>query len=217
MESVANRHNTKEIKRVEAFSEGVFAIAITLLVLELIETLHVKSDEGLLQVCLDHWQSFLAFTIGFVTILVCWINHHVALEYMTKIDTGFMWVNGFLLFVVTLTPFPTAVLAQYLEKDTATAFAMFSLNYVLISIAADGICSYAYKHHFIEAEHRDFYRFYKRIYRYAIFYNLITLGLCFVSIIIPIASNILLFAVFAAPEEFASRLYKMRRAPKTTK
>src|SRR5438477_2264930 len=101
-------NGSKETSRLEAFSDGVFAIAITLLVLELIETLHTQTNNGLVQLCLEHWQSFLAFTIGFVTIFVCWINHHVALEYVKKVDTNFFWINGFLLFVVTLTPFPTA-------------------------------------------------------------------------------------------------------------
>ena len=211
MEQVTKRHNAKETARVEAFSDGVFAIAITLLVLELIQTLHVRSEEGLVQAMLGHWQSFLAFTIGFVTILVCWINHHIGVEFIIRSDTGFMWVNGFLLFVVTLTPFPTAMLAEYLETDTAMAFAMFSLNYVLISIAADGICSYAYNHHLIEEEHREYYYSYKKIYRYAIFFNIVTFALCFVSIIFPIVMNVMLFAVFAAPKTFASKLQKMRK------
>ncbi len=200
--------NAKETARIEAFSDGVFAIAITLLVLELIAALHVKSDEGLLQVILDHWKSFLAFTIGFVTILVCWINHHVAVEYITRSDTGFIWVNGFLLFIVTLTPFPTAMLAEYLERDTQAAFAMFSLNYVLISIAADRICSHAYNNHLVDEAHRKFFYTYKKIYRYGIFYNLATFGLCFVSIVFPIVLNILLFAAFAAPKEFAAKLHR---------
>src|SRR6478735_8331573 len=104
-------YSTTETSRIKSFSDGIFGFAITLLVLELIGILHPESDNGLLPSFLHHWQSFLAFTIGFITILVCWINHHVALEYLTKIDTKFMWINGFLLFIVTLTPFPTAILA----------------------------------------------------------------------------------------------------------
>ncbi len=83
-----NEINTKETSRIEAFSDGVFAIAITLLVLELIQTLHFQSDEGLIKICLDHWRSFLAFSIGFITILVCWINHHIPFEYIRKVDTN---------------------------------------------------------------------------------------------------------------------------------
>ncbi len=217
MEHKKNEHNTKETSRIEAFSDGVFAIAITLLVLELIQTLHPQSEDGLLKTCLDHWQSFLAFLIGFITILVCWINHHVAFEYIKKIDTKLMWINGFLLFVVTLTPFPTAILAEYIEKEGRTAVAIFGFNYFLISIAADSICTYAYNHHLIEEEHRKYYYSYKLIYRYAIFYALIAFLFCFVSIVVPIFLYAIMFAAFAAPKECASRLYKIRMARKKMK
>jgi len=215
VEHKKNENKTKETSRIEAFSDGVFAIAITLLVLELIQILHSQSGNGLLKTCLHHWQSFLAFTIGFITILVCWINHHVAFEYIQKVDTKLMWINGFLLFVVTLTPFPTAVLAEYLEKESRTALAIFGFNYILISIAADAICTYAYNHYLIEEEHREYYYSYKLIYRYAIFFTLIAFLLCFVSIVVPIILYTLLFVLFAAPKEFSSRLYKIRATRKS--
>ncbi len=209
-----NPSPTKGITRIETFSDGVFAIAITLLVLELIQTLHLHPDEPLLKICLDHWQSFLAFTIGFVTILICWINHHVAFDDIQNTDTKLMWINGFLLFVVTLTPFPTAVLAEYLEKEPGMALAFFGFNYILISIAAYSICSYAYHHNLVLEENRAYYYVYKLMYRYAIFYTLIVFALCFVSVIVPIILYILLFIVFAAPTVFASKLYKFRMARK---
>jgi uncharacterized membrane protein len=212
-----DKDNTKETTRVEAFSDGVFAIAITLLILELIQALHSQNDHGLLQRCLDHWQSFLSFFIGFVTIFVCWINHHVAFEYIKKVDTGLLWINGFLLFLVTFTPFPTALLAEYLEKESETALAIFGFHYILISIAAYGICAYAYNHNLIKEEHRDFYRSYKNIYLYGIFYTLAAFFICFVSIIIPIILYSILFLLFAAPKEFASKLHKIQLAPKKNK
>lgn len=212
-----NENGAKETTRIEAFSDGVFAIAITLLVLELIQTLHTQSDHGLLRTCLDHWQYFLAFLIGFVTILVCWINHHIAFEYIKKADIKLLWINGFLLFVVTLTPFSTAIFAEYVEKEGGTALAFFGFNYFLISIAADSICTYAYNHHFIEEKHRQYYFSYKLIYRYAIFYTLIVFFLCFVSIVVPIFLYMILFALFAAPKEFALRLNKIRMARKKIK
>lgn len=217
METKNNSHPTKETTRIEAFSDGVFAIAITLLVLEVIQVLHGKDSGSVLQTCMDHWQSFLAFFIGFVTIFVCWINHHVAMEYITKVDTKFMWINGFLLFLVTLTPLPTAIFAEYLEKESRSALAIFGFNYIMISIAADSICSYAYNHNFIQEEHREFYRSYKMIYRYAIFYTLVVFFICFVSVVVPIILYSLMFALFAAPKEFASLLNKFNLAGKKKK
>lgn len=209
-----NENNTSGTTRIETFSDGVFAIAITLLVLELIQTLHLQSDEGLIRTCLDHWRSFLAFSIGFITILVCWINHHIAFEYIQKVDTNLMWINGFLLFVVTITPFPTAVLAEFLEKEGGTALAFFGLNYFLVSIAAFGICNYTYRHHLIDEEQRGFYSSYKLIYGFGIIYTLIAFLLCFVSIIIPIILYIILFMLFASPKTFAGQIHKFRMARK---
>jgi len=197
---------TKESTRVEAFSDGVFAIAITLLVLDLIETLHVPSKGGLLQSFLDHWESFLAYFIGFTTLLVCWINHHFAFGPVKKVDYNLMWINGFLLFVVTLTPFSTAVLAEYLEKERNTALAIYGANYVLISIAAYAICRYAYKRRMVREENLERYHSHTLIYRFSIYYTLGAFFLCFVSVVIPLILYVILFTLFAAPGKFAERV-----------
>jgi|GEM_PF-1037457 len=204
---------TNETSRMKGFSDGIFGFAITLLVAELIGMLHPESDTGLLKLLLHHWQSFVAFIIGFVTILVCWVNHHVALEYIHKIDTKFMWINGLLLFLVTLTPFPTAILASYLESESKTAIAIFGFNYVLISIAADRICTYAYNKRLIAEDKREFYYSYKLIYRYGIFYCLIAFIFCFISINGALILYVILFGASAMPKELASMIYKfmMRR------
>lgn len=206
--------NTKDTARLGAFSDGVFAIAITLLVLELIQTLHPHSDAGIIKRSLEHWESFLAFFVGFVTIFVCWINHHVALEYIKEIDTAFIWINGFLLFLITLTPFPTAIFAEYLEKESTTALAIFGFHYIMISIAAYSICLYAYHHNLIKEESRAFYDSYKNIYLYAIFYTVIVFCICFVSVTVPIILYTLMFALFAAPKEFTAMLNRIMRQRK---
>jgi uncharacterized membrane protein len=212
-----NEDGKKETARLEAFSDGVFAIAITLLVLELIQTLHSENGAGLLPTFRDHWQSFLAFAVGFITILVCWINHHAAFEHIRKVDTNLMWINGFLLFLVTLTPFPTAILAGYLEKDSTTALSIYGFNYILISAAAYGICAYAYHHHLIQEDSREYYRFYKALYLYSIIYTICAFLLCFVSTVVPILLYIILFSVFAAPKKFAYWLSRGKPARKRRK
>jgi len=205
---------TKETARLEAFSDGVFAIAITLLVLELITKLNPASDERLMETVGHHWRSFVAFAIGFVTLLICWINHHISLDFIRKIDTGFMWVNGFLLFVVTLTPFSTAILAQYLEKEGHIAVAFFAFNFVLISIAAYWICAYAYRHHLILSENRTTFHAYIRVYQYGLLYNIIAFFFCFVSILIPLILYVFLFIAFAAPNKLARRLQSRKKINK---
>src|SRR4030095_3113963 len=96
-----------------------------------------------------------------------------------------------------------------------TSLAIFGFNYILISIAADGICTYAYNHHLIEEEHREYYYSYKLIYRYAILFTLVAFLLCFVSVVVPLILYTLLFVFFAAPKEFSLRLYKIRASKKS--
>ena len=210
MEHKKNKTTEKETTRIDAFSDGVFGIAITLLVLELIQLLHFQTSESLLKTFLHHWQSFLAFLIGFITILVCWINHHFAFEYIKKVDTNLMWINGFLLFVVTLTPFPTAVLAEYLEKEGGTALAIFGFNYFLIAIGSYWICAYSYNKSLIDENDRELFHCIKLTYGYSIIYTLVAFGVCFISIPAAIILYLMLFYVFAFPKDFALRLLKRK-------
>jgi uncharacterized membrane protein len=210
MTTPIKNNQTKESARVETFSDGVFAISITLLVLELIQILHPETQVNMLTTCLRQWHSFLAFFIGFTTILICWINHHVAFVFIQKVDTNFLWVNGFLLFIVTLTPFSTAILAEYLEKESTSALAVFGFNFILISVGANGICSYAYRRHLISDEDRTYFHSYSLIYRYGIYYTVVAFIVCFISTWIAICLYIILFVQFAAPKELTLRLEKIK-------
>lgn len=127
----------KETTRVEAFSDGVFAIAITLLILE-VKVPHLgaeSSDRELLAALLKLWPSFLAFGGSFLAILIMWVNHHGLFRMLHGVDTRFLFVNGFLLLMVTFIPFPTAVLAEYLNKSGANmAAALYCATMVLVNV-----------------------------------------------------------------------------------
>src|SRR5271169_3299871 len=121
----------KETARMEAFSDGVFAIAATLLILEFkvppIEAVHSAHD--LWQRLFGLWPSFFAFFYSFGAIFIIWSNHHRVFEMISKSSVSFMYANGFLLLTVILIPFPTAVLAQYISTDyriPAVVFFCFS-------------------------------------------------------------------------------------------
>lgn len=208
---------TRETSRLEAFSDGVFAIAITLLILELIEILHTQSDKGLLKLLLYHWQSFAAFGIGFLTILICWINHHVAFEYIKKIDNNLFWVNGFVLLVVTFTPFPTAILAEYFEKEPKTALALFGINYFMMSLAAYCICVYPYKKHLIEEDSRDLFAGLTLLYKYSIIYTFLIFFVCLLSVPLAIFFYCVLFVVFAYPKKSAKIIVRRKHKRKIRK
>jgi uncharacterized membrane protein len=127
----------KENSRIEAFSDGVFAIAITLLVLELkvppVASVHSISDlwNGLIQL----WPSYFAFTLSFGILLVSWVNHHYLFNILEKSSRPFLYANGFLLLTITFMPFPTALLAQYISTDYAKpAIAFYCFGGVINSI-----------------------------------------------------------------------------------
>src|SRR5207244_3471037 len=103
----------KETARVEAFSDGVFAIAITLLVLDLKVPRAHPPDENLLAYLLSQWPTYAAFLSSFTTIGIMWLNHHRLFNLIGRVDTPLMIYNGLLLLGVTLTPWPTALVAEY--------------------------------------------------------------------------------------------------------
>lgn len=127
--------------RVEAFSDGVFAIAITLLILE-IRVPHV--DHELWRGLLSLWPSYVAFLFSFVVILIMWVNHHELLRMVGGVNYPFLFANGLLLLTVTFVPFPTAVLAAHLgtsEARTAVAFycGTFVVNALVWTLLFDTI------------------------------------------------------------------------------
>src|SRR5690242_8726883 len=117
-EIIQRKKSETETARIEAFSDGVFSIAVTLLVLNLIGIVHPGGKESMLQSFMENWQSFFAFALGFFTLLVCWINHHHLFSYIEKFDTNLMWLNGLLLIVVTFTPFSTVIFADYVTRES---------------------------------------------------------------------------------------------------
>jgi uncharacterized membrane protein len=128
----------KETGRIEAFSDGVFAIAITLLVLEL-KVPHLTDGEAggtLGAALLAQWPSYVSFVTSFFTILIMWVNHHAIFNLVRRVDAPFLYANGLLLLIVTFVPFPTAVLAAYLEKPGASAAgALYGGTFVFAGIA----------------------------------------------------------------------------------
>ncbi len=118
-----------DTRRVEAFSDGVFAIAITLLVLDL----RVPEFESgrLLHDLVHLWGAYIAYVISFLYIGVIWLNHHNAFTRIHRIDQRLQWTNLGLLFTTALLPFPTAVLSSALQSggtaDRRTAVVLYAL------------------------------------------------------------------------------------------
>ena len=105
--------------RLEAFSDGVFAIALTLLIIEIkipsFESVHAKSELWI--AFAKAWPSWFAFLVSFITILISWVNHSHALELIDKTSAKFTYANGLLLLAIIILPFPTAAVAEYIQTD----------------------------------------------------------------------------------------------------
>ena len=146
METPGSRE-AKDTSRTEAFSDGVFAFAITLLVLNLRDpsTSGVSLSQGLI----DEWQSFFALGTSFVTILVMWLNHHNMFGHIGRVDRRLMLRNGILLLFVVLTPFTTSLVASHTSvadaSDSRTAAAVYSGNFLLIAVAWNILWRYCAK------------------------------------------------------------------------
>ena len=100
--------------RLEAFSDGVIAVAITLLALEL-PVPDPEAGRSLGHQLVTRWQSFAAFAVSFLTIGIIWINHHAMLRRLAQVDHGTLVLNLVLLLSVCLLPFSTALMADYLK------------------------------------------------------------------------------------------------------
>jgi len=117
----------KGTERLEAFSDGVFGIALTLLVLEfhIPEPVESINNGMLLGELRALWPSLVAFSISFAVVLIMWINHHELIGLVRKVDYPLLYTNGGVLLTVTFVPFPTTVLARHLGTPAANASAAF--------------------------------------------------------------------------------------------
>jgi uncharacterized membrane protein len=139
----------KETGRLEAFSDGVFAIAITLLILELKVPSMVAADVSSASVAkalLQQWPSYFSLVTSFFTILVMWVHHHSIFRHVRKTDAWVHFANGCLLLAVTFVPFPTSVLAKYWETPAAkTAAVFYSGTFILIAVCFNLVLRAAFR------------------------------------------------------------------------
>lgn len=195
------RSDEKETGRIEAFSDGVIAIAITLLILEIKVPKITELDSASLWTKLvGLWPSFLAFVTSFGTILVMWVNHHRIFRLVRTTDYPFLYWNGLLLLTITFVPFPTAVLAEHLAcAEATTAAAFYAGSFVVIALAFQGVWRHLRKHPhllFGSADPKEIDGITKQ-YRFGPLFYLTAFGLAFVSVAASIAACLALAVFFA--------------------
>jgi TMEM175 potassium channel family protein len=130
--------------RAEAFSDGVFAIAITLLVLSLVVSGHGTLTSQLLAA----WPRYFAYVVSFLTIGIMWMNHHTILAHVARVDRPLLVINLLLLMGVVAIPFPTALVAEHLKdpRAAATAAVTYGLVMIAISLGFAGLWIYVVTH-----------------------------------------------------------------------
>ena len=191
-----------ETARIEAFSDGVFAIAITLLVLDLKVPRDLPDGRTLAGALLAQWPAYIAFASSFMTILIMWVNHHRIFALVGRSDSRLLFFNGLLLMGVTVVPFPTALVAEYLRHDgQRTAALVYNATFIIIAICFNLLWRTAAVNHRLLHPHADL-RAVQRIsdsYRYGPLGYVAALLLAFASVTASIALDLALAVYFALP------------------
>ena len=143
----------KETGRLEAFSDGVFAVAITLLVLNVripgmdLPPNKLPGDLILWQALLHEWPMLAAYVTSFATIGIMWLNHHRLFTHIKRMNTGLVLLNLLLLLFIVFIPVPTALLAEYVERpDQHAAAIVYSGTFVLTACCFNLLWRYASYH-----------------------------------------------------------------------
>jgi uncharacterized membrane protein len=141
--------------RLEAFSDGVFAIAITLLVLDI--ALPAGASKHLLRSVGDLWPSYVAYVASFSTIGAMWLGHNAITEYLDRADGTFVRLNLLLLLFVAFLPFPTRLFAEYIGEDSLerVAVTFYGAALVLTSTLLLALWRYAVRRQLVRPDTAD--------------------------------------------------------------
>ncbi len=138
------------VGRLEAFSDGVFAIVITLLILEIKVPDPGASHGELGQALADQWPHYVAYLLSFLVIGIIWLNHHATFNLLGRTDHSLQVLNLLLLLPVSVLPWPTAVLAEYTREGTSgdqrVAVVLYGLTSTAMAVAFNVLWRYLVRH-----------------------------------------------------------------------
>ncbi len=125
-----------KLSRIESYSDAVFAIAATVLVLEIrVPLLRSHTPGAFWHALFILWPQFLAYVTSFLVIGIYWLNHHSVFEYLARVDRPIVWRNLILLLMISFIPFPTAIITAY--GDMASAVTFYGITLLVIAIYAN--------------------------------------------------------------------------------
>ena len=188
--------------RLEAFSDGVFAIAITLLVLEIDVP---DASHGLARVLAEQWPSYVAYAVSFAVIGIMWVNHHGLMDIVANVDRPLLFLNLFLLMFVALMPWTTALLAEHLvapASDAHLAAAIYSGDGVMNAIGFNAIWRWIVRDATMLHPHLDIEKLRTRTRRFSlglVIYPL-TVALSFVSAPLTLGVHALIAAYYVVDQ-----------------
>ena len=132
-----------ETNRLETFSDGVFAIAITLLILIVVEgeAAHGHLGDELLHL----WPAYLAYAGSFLTIGIMWVNHHNVMRHVARVDRIFLFIHVLFLMCIAFVPFPTRLVAEFVrsEDDRLAAALAYGLTLTITAVLFNTLWNYA--------------------------------------------------------------------------
>lgn len=128
-----------ETSRLETFSDGVFAIAATLLILDV----KPSGNGSVAQQLLHAWPSYAAYAISFATLGIVWVNHHSVFTQIGRVDRTFLFINVLFLMVIAFSPFPTRVLAEHIRDGSKSAAFAYGLTYTAMAVCYGALWFYA--------------------------------------------------------------------------
>src|SRR5919204_745073 len=133
--------------RLEAFSDGVFAIAVTLLILN-VQLPPSTAPGGLPAALVRLWPSYATYAASFLTIGIMWLNHHGLFSRLARVDRPLAMLNLVLLLLIAFVPFPTAVAGEHVlgARDATAASVFYALTMLLVSFGFSGVFIYIARH-----------------------------------------------------------------------
>jgi TMEM175 potassium channel family protein len=141
------------MERLVFFSDAVFAIVITLLVLPLTAEIELPAEaQDLRHEVVQQWPKIVSFAVSFLVIGQFWIAHHNMFSLLRRFDPGLLWLNLIALLTVSFMPFPTAVLGARLEDSDTFPVMFYAASMTLSSIVLTAIWLYALRRHLVDTQ-----------------------------------------------------------------